>query len=536
MTNKLLLILPTLIYLLIKLQFDLHMFQQNSYRNRRYARWLKGAHNRRIKGNDNLMLFACLFSAGSAYVQAGPQYLLTLLSLIFIFLAAKGHLLLVSVRDVKKKLIYTPRVKRLLFTSVLIGTLVCLIGLSASQLAASILCYAITLASFAVVMAAKIVNTPVENAINQWYYNDAKRILAENPNRIVIGITGSYGKTSTKNVIKDTLGRDFNVLATPASYNTLMGVIRTIREQMRPTHQVFIVEMGAREPGDIKEICDLVCPDFGIITSIGPQHLETFGTIENIAKTKGELFEGIKPGGMALVNMADERIRTLPRRDDIDYVGFGVDTYACPEMEKCYHSNNMALTGEGTSFDLNFPSGITLRANTQLLGAHNVSNVLCALAVSNELNADMFRIMSSLSDITPTEHRLSLRKGRKGQIIIDDAFNANPVGSKNALQVLAAMDGDRKFIITPGMVELGHEQDALNKAFGTYIAKACDYVVLVGKKQTRPIQEGLSEAGFSQEAVYIADTFMDGYNHLESIMTAQDVMLIENDLPDAFNE
>jgi UDP-N-acetylmuramoyl-tripeptide--D-alanyl-D-alanine ligase len=393
-----------------------------------------------------------------------------------------------------------------------------------------------TLLSFVVVMLAKLVNTPIENAINQWYYNDAKRILNENPNRIIIGITGSYGKTSTKNVIRDTLGRDFNVLATPASYNTLMGVIRTIREEMKPTHQVFIVEMGAREPGDIKEICDLVSPDFGIITSIGPQHLETFGSIENIAKTKGELFAGIKPGGKAFVNMTDERIKGLEKRSDIEYIGFGVDTYDCTGAKKCYLSTNMTISGDGTSFDLNFPSSITLRANTQLLGAHNVGNVLCALAVSNELGADMFRIMSSLSDIKPTQHRLSLRKGRAGQVIIDDAFNSNPVGSKNALEVLSAMKGQRKFIITPGMIELGSEQDTLNKAFGTYIAQACDYAVLVGEKQTAPIQSGLAEAGFGKDRIYIADTFLDGYNHLESIMEEDDVMLIENDLPDAFNE
>ncbi len=536
MTLKHLLLIITFIYMVYKLQFDLHMFQQSSYRNKRYFRWLKGPNNRFIKGSDNLMLFGILFYTCTVYSQNTLHSLLATLSLVFILLAVLGHRLLISVRDVKKKLVYTPRVKRLVATTGLVSLILMLSLVYIPAPFDGLICYGLTVASFAVVMLAKLLNTPIEKAINQWYYNDAKRILNENPNRIIIGITGSYGKTSTKNVIRDTLSRDFNVLATPASYNTLMGVIRTIREQMKPTHQVFIVEMGAREPGDIKEICDLVSPDFGIITSIGPQHLETFGSIENIAKTKGELFSGIKPGGKAFVNMTDEKIRHLERRSDIEYIGFGVDTYACSGAEKCYLSTNMTISGDGTSFDLNFPSSITLRANTHLLGAHNVSNVLCALAVSNELGADMFRIMSSLSDIKPTEHRLSLRKGRKGQVIIDDAFNANPVGSKNALEVLSAMQGHKKCIITPGMIELGSEQDVLNKAFGTYIAQACDYAVLVGKKQTAPIQAGLDEAGFEKENLYIADTFIEGYNHLESIMEADDVMLIENDLPDAFNE
>ncbi len=431
---KILLLLMTLIYMVHKLQFDMHMFQQNSYRNNRYYRWLKGSHNRFIKGNDNMILIAVplfiLSEYGTNHSSEFTSNVFAVLSITLVFWALQAHKLLVSVREVKKKLVYTPRVKRLVGTSVILS-LLAVIGLSQTHVfitGAGV--YLLTTFSFLIVMTAKIINTPIENRINKWYYDDAKRILAQNPNRIVIGITGSYGKTSTKNVIAQTLSRDYNVLATPASYNTLMGVIRTIREQMKPTHQVFIVEMGAREPGDIKEICDLVLPDFGIITSIGPQHLETFKTIENIAKTKGEMFEGIKPGGKAFVNLADDRVKGLPKRSDIEYVGFGENTFECSDVAKCYLSKNMNISGDGTGFDLSFPSGITLCVNTKLLGAHNVSNVLCALSVANELNADMLRIMASLSDVRPTEHRLSLRKGRKGQVIIDDAFNSNPIGSK----------------------------------------------------------------------------------------------------------
>ena len=533
---KILLLMLLWNYTTVKMQFDLHMFQQNSYRNKRYWRWLKGSHNRFIKGNDNFVMLAALFVTNSSFVSGPGQTFLWGLAILFITFAMRGHKLLVRVREVKKKLAYTPRVKRLVATTSIISFAFVFALNQANVYLLAVGMYLMTTLSFAIVMLAKLINTPIETYINKWYYNDAKRILAENPNRIIIGITGSYGKTSTKNVIAQTLSRDFNVLATPASYNTLMGVIRTIREQMTPTHQVFIVEMGAREPGDIKEICDLVLPDISIITSIGPQHLETFKTIENIAKTKGEIFEGLKPGGTALVNLADDRIKALPKRSDVEYVGFGENTNTCDAVSKCYISKNTHISGDGTSFDLNFPSGITLCVNTKLLGAHNVSNVLCSLTVANELGADMLRIMASLSDIQPTEHRLSLKKGRKGQVIIDDAFNSNPIGSKNALEVLKAMEGGRKFLITPGMIELGDQQDALNKKFGEYIAQACDYVVLVGEKQTKPIQEGLKEAGFDTSKLHITDTFLNGYNHLETIMNENDVMLIENDLPDAFNE
>lgn len=540
---SILFLLLALAYTLIKLAFDLHMFQQSSYRSIRYFRWLRGPKYRFVKGNDNLMFIGAACYGISAVVSGWGASVLFALSLIFVILAIQGHRLLISVREVKKKLVYTPRVKRLYGSACLLAAALTLglyaAGLDqdgAGALIQSAAAYFMTTFSFVLVMAAKQINTPVESAINRWYYNDAKRILAENPNRIVIGITGSYGKTSTKNVIAKALSRDFNVLATPASYNTLMGVIRTIREEMKPTHQVFIVEMGAREPGDIKEICDLVVPDFGVITSIGPQHLETFKTLENIAHTKGELFQGIKPGGKAFVNLSDERVAALPRRSDIEYIGYGENPPDSTTVTKCYAGKNLNISGDGTGFDLCFPSGITLCVNTRLLGAHNVSNVLSALAIANELGADMLRIMASLSEIKPIEHRLSLRKGRKGQVIIDDAFNSNPVGSKNALEVLRAMKGGRKFIITPGMVELGEQQDELNREFGRAIAESCDYVVLVGKNQTKPIQQGLSEAGYDMDHLHIADTFLTGYEHLENMMQPEDVLLIENDLPDAFNE
>ena len=136
------------------------------------------------------------------------------------------------------------------------------------------------------VLAANFLNKPIEKAINRWFINDAKRILKSCPDLTVIGVTGSYGKTSVKFILKTLLEARFNVLATPESYNTPMGVVITVRNHLRATHEVFVCEMGARHVGDIKEICDIVHPNHGIITSVGPQHLETFFTLDNVKKTK----------------------------------------------------------------------------------------------------------------------------------------------------------------------------------------------------------------------------------------------------------
>ena len=153
------------------------------------------------------------------------------------------------------------------------------------------------------------INRPVEQAIDRHYVQDAARILRQMPELTVIGVTGSYGKTSVKYFLNTLLSSRYNVLQTPGNYNTTLGVVRTIREYMKPFHEIFICEMGAREIGDIKEICDLVHPDHGIITSVGPQHLQSIHTIENIIKTKFELADAVPSEGKVFLNYDNEYIR-----------------------------------------------------------------------------------------------------------------------------------------------------------------------------------------------------------------------------------
>jgi len=159
------------------------------------------------------------------------------------------------------------------------------------------------------VILVNLLNSPLERAISNWYISDAKRILREMPHLIVIGITGSYGKTSTKYFLAKLLSYKYNTLMTPGSFNTPMGVVKTVREQLRPIHDVFVCEMGAKHVGDIKELCDLVNPRYGILTAIGPQHLDTQGTMENIEKTKFELPYALPDDGTAFLSYDYDRIR-----------------------------------------------------------------------------------------------------------------------------------------------------------------------------------------------------------------------------------
>jgi UDP-N-acetylmuramoyl-tripeptide--D-alanyl-D-alanine ligase len=458
---------------------------------------------------------------------------LFLLGLPFMALSVFMFYVSVTYQPAKIKLAYTARVKRLYATALLLVMVTLALGLWANRPFFSLVLFSFMVTySSLFVIAANVVNAPVESRIRNKFIQSAKKRLTERPDRIVVGITGSYGKTSVKHILTDLLSRSFNVLMTPGSFNTTLGVVRTINEQLNSTHDIFVVEMGAKEIGDIEEICDIVPPDVAIITSIGPQHLESFGTIDNVAATKGELLVGVKPGGVIALNLADPRIAALPRRSDVRYL-----TYGPPESD--FVVSEIKITGAGTAFTLtaNTRHGrIVETFSTQLLGGHNIDNMLGAIAIALDLGVPTRDIHRALKDMQPVKHRLSSYRGPGGCLVLDDAYNSNPKGSSSALEVLDAIEGKKKLIMTPGMIELGTEQERLNEQFGEKIAQVCDDVILVGPKRTAPIARGILSQGFPEERLHIVRNLREGFEALQQLAGPEDVLLIENDLPDSYNE
>ncbi len=287
------------------LRHDVQMFQQNSYRYSRYFKWLKC----NFVNAELLKCSLLLLSLGASLllidVAGCCELQMAVLSVVY------AVIVVLEIRKkFKVKIAYTDRVKRLLLSSLVVSTLI----FSYSYLRLELLRFivvplAILLLSNFILLLANLINTPLEKAITRWYINDARKIISSRKDLIIIGVTGSYGKTSTKNYLYRMLTEKYNVLVTPGNYNTLLGVVRTIREQLRAQHQVFIVEMGAKQRGDIKEICDLVHPSIGIVTSVGEAHLETFGSIENIQKTKFELIASLPSDGFAVINLDSPNIK-----------------------------------------------------------------------------------------------------------------------------------------------------------------------------------------------------------------------------------
>lgn len=512
----------------LQLLRDLRMLQQNSYRIERYWRWMKEA-------NDTmdfsfwavmLMLFLDMSTIPTTLLKMG---ITGLLGIYVIFKLARAKY--------KKPLAMTKRAWRIF----IVDLIICLV-LGVASLAIFRLGYDISLSFTAactvmtlflisrlITIASVWVLTPVEHLINRKYYRSAAERLAQMPDLKIVGITGSYGKTSTKHYLHRILSQHYDTLMTPGSYNTTLGVIRTINEYLKPYNQVFIVEMGAKQKGDIKEICDLVHPQVGIITAVGPQHLETFKSIDNVRDTKFELADAIPASGLVVINNDFESAKHRTVSNTIA-VRYGIaDTDNC-----AYTAINISYSPDGTYFTITGPDGFALDIHTHLVGECNISNLIAAVIVALHLGVPENKIQYAIQTIEQVEHRLQMRHLPGGITIIDDAFNSNPSGSRMALEVLGGMTTGRRFVITPGMIELGEMQFDLNKEFGKNIAKHADFVFVVGEYNQEAILTGLMEAGYPEENVVCADTFLNANTQVMAMAKPGDTILIENDLPDTF--
>ena len=526
----------------LTMRYNMHMFQLNVYMNGEQRAWIrKNFHLQWI------LVFAMVLGIITMLVPIAGISWLTCVFIVLCWLTLAVITLVYRVMkqmNQKKKLVFTPRVKRMVATIIVLCVLFLILSVftglktvgpevgsieSAFTQIPGMLTFLVG-SQLWMQMLAKTINTPVEKGVNNHYINDAKAILRSNPDMTIIGVTGSYGKTSVKFFLQTLLQQKYSVLVTPESYNTPMGVVITIRKFMKPSHQIFICEMGARYVGEIREICDLVHPHHGIITSIGPQHLDTFGGIENVKKTKFELADALPEGGMLFLNGDNEYIADyLVQHGGYDNVTF----YHSEGSGEGYVARDIKVSNLGTEFTVIAPDGETETYQMKLIGAHNVINVMGAIAVANRFGIALKDLRIPVRRLRPVQHRMEMKEN--GNVtIIDDAFNSNPIGSKAAVETLALFDGTR-ILITPGMVELGEEEAEYNRKFGTYAADCCDWILLVGAKHTEPIREGILSKGFPEKKCLVFDKVEDAIDYAYKIKgQGHKYILLENDLPDNY--
>lgn len=516
---------------ILGLKRDLMMLQQNSNRNDRYSRWMtESGESTRM---SRLVAMACCFITFLKFIPNVVS--LSLISVVSIWCTV----VLIAAKY-KKPLIFTNRAIRIFSVAISLVVIAAVSWVILDHLitddslentftslsAVLIFCFGI---SYNFIKASNFILRPIEKRINQKYYDEASSILKSMPDLKVIGITGSYGKTSTKHYLNRILSEEFDVMMTPGNYNTTLGVIRTIREHLKPYNQIFIAEMGAKQRNDIKEICDLVHPQIGIITAVGPQHLESFGTIENVCSTKFELADALPNDGLAVVNNDFEFIANRDV-DNVKCLRYAVDRSNGSD----YWSSDIEYSSQGTSFTISDKNGAVISLFTKLVGKCNVSNLMAAVIVALHLGMNQEKIKYAVSKIQQVEHRLSIKRTPAGITIIDDAYNSNPVGSAMALEVLSGMKGGQRIIITPGMIELGSDQFRLNEEFGKKIASSADIAIIVGEYNKDAITKGLKDGGIDESKVHYANTFNQAQQIMLSMAKKGDTVLYENDLPDTF--
>lgn len=520
-------LLPILIYTYIKTRKSFQMLQQNWYNDgSRYIKWINKNLKRVFYNLDILFIFIIPF----IFIKKS----ILLMVLVIVFYTFLSLYNLHNQTTSKLELKVTKRVKRLFITELilyLIPSIAFSLTFKENYLGIYYLVIGLMVyLNYYVTFVANLINKPIEKFLANRFKKKAMKKLKELPSLEVVGITGSYGKTSSKNILNDILSIKYNSLPTPKNFNTPVGLIITINNYLDKFNDIFIAEMGAFKRGEIKELCDLVKPKYGILTKIGVAHLESFGSQENIQKGKFELIESLPSDGIAVLNGDDKLQVNYKLKNKVKTIWIGIENENAD-----VRATNIKLNSDGTTFDCVFKDDKNkYKFETKLLGKANIYNILAGIALGKELGITIKQLQMGVKKVKAVEHRLELKK--MGIInIIDDAYNANPDGTKMALDVLENMPGKR-IVISSGMIELGNKSYELNKELGTYMSTKTDITILLGKEQTKPIYEGLIEKKFKKNNIYVLNNINEAFELVNKLVDKETYVLVQSDLPDIFDE
>lgn len=459
------------------------------------------------------VLHFCLFAAPLVLAEVFLHNALKYFVCFFVFIVT-SVLLFFLARSMRVHVTVTDRLVRLLITATLLSAVIVLPTYGTPL---TLLCAALPALAPIVLPLAALILSPFERRNNRRYIRAASERLRSVPIRI--GITGSYGKTTVKVFLDRLLSAGRDILATPANYNTPLGIAKTV-QTMNDGTEVFIAEMGARRSGDISELVEMVRPTEGILTGIAPQHLETFGSIENVMAEKERLSLAI-PSGKVYYNLADERVRELFARRDGAKVGVGYkDADAI--------LSDVAITVKGTSFRLRY-GDCDISLDIPLLGRAAAEDFALAatVAIDHGIHAEQIQIVAKRLSVVP--HRMEvIHQG--GLTVLDDSYNIDPVGAAAALETLSMLPAKRRIVYTSGMVELGAETERLNEGYGIRIGEVCDVALVQTSVYGDAVVRGIEKAGRGTNIIRVRDT-EEATALFPSVVGAGDVLLVTADLP-----
>lgn len=502
----------------------LHIYQQEEYDSARFLRWLVA--RRAFDTRASYLLFiigsvrfwivladwltACLAMAtflGLAFLEKDPR------------------------KASKKKLVMTGRANRIFWSA----TTILAIGAFAvafTRLSLFVWILLVQLIPVALVAGNSLMR-PYEKKLQKRFWSEAHaKLRALKPT--IVGITGSYGKTSTKHLLGHILEMQAPALITPGSVNTPMGIARIVREQLGSHHRFFVCEMGAYGPGSIERLCRLAPPDAGVITAIGMAHYERFKSLDAVARTKFELAEAVVAKGGTVI-VAEQVMDFEPAKTFRDrhpqktlVAGKGADcALRLVSSEQIDAGIQAEVIWNGSSYVLSAP----------IYGEHHISNMAVAFAAACTLGISPQDAILALRSVPQISHRLELKSGHGGARIIDDAYNSNPVGFASGLQLLNALNrnGGRRILVTPGMVELGPAHDEEHRKIGELAANQVDVLLAVVPQRIQSLTSAYARAN-PNGIILPCPSFAAAQDWLNTNLRQDDVVLMENDLPDLFEK
>lgn len=501
----------------------LGILQSLGYSNRQFLRWAGKKSNLTQSRLSILFISVALTSAVTSLCFSFTGRWAAVIGLIAYLVFFIAYFIADATHTFKSNASLTPRFKRLyitLFATVaviayLMATLLnfaqSLIGDSLfTQLKYSILSL-LPLCALPIICLANLISKIWEKPIASSYVKKAKaKLEASNP--MIIGVTGSYGKTSVKNILAAMLSQKYQVVTTPASYNTPLGIAKAVNDQTITEKCVFIAEMGARNKGDIAKLCTICPPDYSLITGVCPQHLESFKTIENVVSTKAEIIPATKRCCYISADAFDK------------FADFGEKVKRCECVSE-------VVTGEGgTEFTLTL-GGESVRVKSCLLGEHSAYNIGLCACLAYEMGVTLNEIAFVIPQLPFVEHRLQLIRSN-GINIIDDGYNSNPVGAIAAVNTLKAFSG-KKVVVTPGLVELGVLEQEENESLGANLV-GLDCVILVGETLVKAVEKGYKDNGGDMVKLMQVADLASAQDRLKDILQKGDTVLFLNDLPSQY--
>ncbi|MDH5541894.1 MAG: UDP-N-acetylmuramoyl-tripeptide--D-alanyl-D-alanine ligase [Nitrospinota bacterium] len=499
------------------------ILQSERYHTDSYLKWVMDGGGLKVYSPvkyDKPLHFVCLAIMASYYFSPYKvhieQLILTAGAVYWTLTHFRG------VKSGKKPFALTARVKRLfVITIALEGLLLFVAYLFGMRMFIALIVLFAYMQPFLIALA-NIIAKPVEQFFQQGFKRAAMKKIA---GKRVVAITGSYGKTGTKEAVAHMLETAYPLLKTPGSYNTPMGLCKVINDEMSPHHEIFVSEMGATRKGDIKELCEIARPSIAVITSIGEAHMESFGSIENVASTKFEIAEALPDDGVLAYNsdykLARERAGAIPQRT----VTFGFENGAE------YRPYNIRCDSRGSTFDLQTPGGVVEGIGIKLLGRLNVINVVAGFVVGELMGVGRDKLKNAAATLPQMEARLQLLS-TGSYLVINDGFNSNLLGAKAATETLSYFEGYRRILVTPGIVDLGHKHEVINFDFGKSAARNCDQAILINERRTKPLKNGLLAGGMKPDDIKVFPSLAEAREFIDETVGEGSVVLFENDLPD----